>query len=112
MLLSDNLNSLFEVDTFPYFSHNYYLNLTSYDFDKHSFIIGASGSGKSKLISLFVDRLQKTALNMNYRVIVIDPHASLAAGFCGYPNTKVVNFSGESAELFAGAGADISAATG
>lgn len=111
MLLSDNLNSLFEVDTFPYFSHNYYLNLTSYDFDKHSFIIGASGSGKSKLISLFVDRLQKTALNMNYRVIVIDPHASLAQDFAAIPNTKVVNFSGESAELFAGAGADISAAT-
>jgi hypothetical protein len=111
MMVSDNVDALFEVDTFPYFSHNYYLNLTSYDFDRHSFIIGASGSGKSKFISLFVDRLQRTALKMNYRVIVIDPHASLAADFVNIPDTKIVNFSGESTQLFGGAAADISAAT-
>ncbi|MDB5169211.1 MAG: hypothetical protein JWO41_567 [Candidatus Saccharibacteria bacterium] len=111
MLVSQNLNAVFEVDTFPYFSNNYYLNITNYEFDKHSFIIGASGSGKSKFISLFVDRLQQTALNMNYRVIVIDPHASLAEDFKGMPSSKVITFSDESTELFASAGADTSAAT-
>ncbi len=63
MLVSDKADALFEVDTFPYFSHNYYLNLNNYEFDKHSFIIGASGSGKSKFISLFVDRLQRKQLS-------------------------------------------------
>jgi hypothetical protein len=111
MLNSENLNSLFSADTFPYFSHDYYLNITNYEFDKHSFIIGASGSGKSKFISLFVDRLQQTALKMNYRVIVIDPHASLVDDFQGMPDSKVITFNDTSTELFASAGADTSAAT-
>jgi len=111
MLVSSNVDALFEIDTFPYFSHNYYLNLTSYEFDKHSFIIGASGSGKSKFIGLFVDRLYRTALKMNYRVVVIDPHSAIAGDFGHIKESKIVNFSSESTELFAGAAADISAAT-
>lgn len=111
MLNSENINGLFEADTFPYLSHNYYLNVTNYDFEKHSFIIGASGSGKSKFISLFVDRLQKTALAMNYRIVVIDPHASLVEDFKHVNNSKVITFNEESAELFGASGGDVSAAT-
>lgn len=112
MLLTENSGALFEVDSFPYFSRNHYLNLTSYDFDKHSFIIGASGSGKSKLISLMVDRLSHTALSMNYRVIVIDPHASIARDFAHIPQSKVVKFGkNDSTDLFPGAGTDLTAAT-
>ncbi len=111
LLLSDNLSAIFSVDTFPYLPHDYYLNLTSYEFDKHSFIIGASGSGKSKLIELFIDRLQRTSLAINYRIVVIDPHASLAADLRHIPNTKIVNFSEEGAQLFPEANADISGAT-
>lgn len=112
MLVSENLDALFEVDTFPYFPKNYYLNLTNYEFDKHSFIIGASGSGKSKLISLFVDRLSKTALRMNYRVVVLDPHASLAEDLEHVPQTKVITFGREDgADLFPGAGTDLTSAT-
>lgn len=111
MLTSENTQALFEVDTFPYFSHSYFLNLTAFEFDKHSFIIGASGSGKSKFISLFVDRLAATALAANYRVIVIDPHASLANDFEHLASKKIVNFSGESTQLFDGGSTDISAAT-
>ena len=112
MMVSESHNALFEVDTFPYFSHNYYLNLTNYEFDKHSFIIGASGSGKSKFISLLVDRLSKTALRMNYRVIVIDPHASLADDFINIPESKIITFGKEdSADLFPGAGTDLTSAT-
>jgi hypothetical protein len=111
MLMSDNVDSLFEIDTFPYFSHNYYLNITNYEFDKHSFIIGATGSGKSKFIGLYVDRLYRTALKMNYRIIIIDPHASLAADFEYLPDTRVVNFNSESTELFSETAGDISAAT-
>jgi len=111
LLLSDNMNAIFSVDAFPYFSHDYYLNLTSYEFDKHFFIIGASGSGKSKLINLFIDRLAKTELSFQYRIVVIDPHASLADDLSSIRNTRVINFSGESAQLFPDTAADISAAT-
>ncbi len=113
ILQSENVNAVFEVDTFPYLPKNYFLSIESYDFEKHSFIIGASGSGKSKLIQLFIDRLSKSGAKQNYRVIVIDPHAALADDLAGYPNTKVVNFKGqdEGTELFGGAGTDISAAT-
>ncbi len=112
LMQSDNVNALFEVDTFPYRPSNYFLPLTSYDFDKHSFIVGASGSGKSKLISLLVDRLATTALKMNYRVVVIDPHASIAEDFGHIDDMKVVNFGKEdSTELFPDASADLTAAT-
>lgn len=112
MLVSDKLDPLFEVDTFPYFSHNYYLNLTNYDFDKHSFIIGASGSGKSKLITLLVDRLSRTALKMNYRVVIIDPHAAIADDFSHISQHQVIRFGKQdSTDLFPGAGADLTAAT-
>lgn len=112
MLTSDNVGALLEVDTFPYLPHNYYLNLTSYEFDKHSFIIGASGSGKSKFITLFVDRLQRNmAVATNYRVIIIDPHASLAEDFNHISDKKIINFGDESTELFSGSSTDISAAT-
>lgn len=110
----ESLGAVFEVDTFPYLPKNYYLPLQSYDFDKHSLIVGASGSGKSKLIGLIVERLAAAqALQSAYRVIVIDPHASLENDLRGIPQSTVVNFKNqqESAELFAGTGTDITAAT-
>ncbi|MES2971384.1 MAG: DUF87 domain-containing protein [Patescibacteria group bacterium] len=113
ILQSANINAIFEIDTFPYLPQNYFLPLQSYDFEKHSFIIGASGTGKSKLITLLIDRLSKSGVKQNYRVIVIDPHASLAADLMHYDSTKVLDFKGndEGTELFGGAGTDISAAT-
>lgn len=112
MLTSENVNALLEVDTFPYLPRNYYLSLANYEFDKHSFIIGASGSGKSKFISLFVDRLQRNmAVANGYRVIIIDPHASLVDDFDHIEDKKIVNFGDESTELFSGSSTDISAAT-
>jgi len=111
MLTSDQAGALFAVDTFPYFARQYYLNLACYEFDKHSFIIGSSGSGKSKLIELLIDRLQGTVAAMNYRVVVIDPHASLEHDLRHLPSTKIINFGGETAQLFPRSATDISAAT-
>jgi len=114
IMQSANVNAVFEIDTFPFRPTNYYLPLTAFDFEKHSFIIGASGSGKSKLISLMVDRLTKSGgMQQNYRVIVIDPHDALKHDLADIPNSKVINFKGEeeSTELFGGAGTDVSAAT-
>ena len=114
IMQSENLGAIFEVDTFPYLPKNYYLGLQSYDFEKHSFIIGASGSGKSKLITLIVDKLANSpGMKQNYRVIVIDPHASLENDLKGIKDSTVINFKGQEdgAELFGGTGTDISAAT-
>lgn len=114
IMQGDDLGAVFEVDTFPYLPKNYFLNLNSYDFDKHSFIIGASGSGKSKLITLLIDKLSNApGLRQNYKLIVIDPHASLEDDLRDVADSSVVNFKGQNdgAELFGGAGTDISAAT-
>ena len=43
---SDKKNSILKVDAFPYLQDEYYLNLNNYDFDKHSLVIGGSGTGK------------------------------------------------------------------
>lgn len=111
MLSSEQLSPLVEVDTFPYIPHNYFLHLTSYEFDKHSFIVGATGSGKSKLIGLYVDRLYRTALKDNYRIIIIDPHASLVHDFEYLQDKKVINFTNESTGLFPEGSTDVTAAT-
>lgn len=111
MLTADPTGALFSVDTFPYFATSYYLNIAGYEFDKHSFIMGSSGSGKSKLIELLVDRLQHTVAAMHYRVVVIDPHASLEQDLHYLPSSKIINFGGETTQLFPSATADISAAT-
>jgi len=111
ILTGDAAGALFSVDTFPYFTRPYYLNLAGYEFDKHSFIMGSSGSGKSKLIELLIDRLQHTLAAMNYRVVVVDPHAALEQDLQHLPSSKIINFSGETAQLFPSATTDISAAT-
>lgn len=105
-------NAVFSVPTFPYAANDYYLHLPSYEFDKHSFIVGASGSGKSKLIQIIIDRLSRQAsAQQNYRIVVIDPHASLEVDLRDIPGTRIVNLGNESTQLFPDENADISAAT-
>jgi len=113
ILKSDKKDALFEIDTFPYLANGGYVSLASYDFDKHSFIVGSSGSGKSKLISLFVDRLLRSPVAHNYRVVVIDPHASIEKDLETIADANIVKFKSQAdrTELFAEGGTDISAAT-
>lgn len=113
ILRSQSNEALMEVETYPYLQQNAYLDLTSYDFDKHSFIIGASGSGKSKFIGLFVDRLLRSPMAGNYRVVVIDPHASLEHDLQSVPGASIVKFSSrdDSTELFSAEATDIAAST-
>lgn len=111
LLSSTKLDSIFSVNGFPYFSSDYYINLNSYEFDKHGFIVGASGTGKSVLISLFIDRLAKSPLKNNYRVIVVDPHSSLKNDLGHIDNSNVIDFGQEGAELFSDASQDVQAST-
>jgi hypothetical protein len=112
LLRSDDLGAVFEVETFPYLPKNYFLPLEAYDFEKHSFIVGASGSGKSKFIGLFVSRLlQNATYRQNYRVVVIDPHAALEDDLGVIDQSNIISFKTpeDGTELFAGSGTDIHA---
>ncbi len=78
-LLKNNPDGAFlAVDAFPYFQTPRYLDQDKIDFAKHSLVLGASGSGKSKFLSLFIDRIaDNTDLKSKYKFVVIDPHAAL-----------------------------------
>lgn len=73
---NDELGSIMKVDTFPYLEENFFLNHNAFDFDKHSLVMGASGSGKSKFLALFITNIYKYN-KQKYKVVVIDPHDSL-----------------------------------
>lgn len=91
LLNSDSTSSILKVDTFPYLQGNFYLSQNHYHFDKHSIIIGSSGCGKSKFISLFIDNIRKNKENyQKYRIVLIDPHASLENDIGGVG--KVIDF--------------------
>lgn len=107
---SDNKNGILKIEAFPYFQDDYFLNLNNYDFDKHSLIIGGSGTGKSKLISLLINNIYKNSnYKMKYKVVVIDPHSSLEEDIGGFENTKVIDFKTEknSIDLFMNSRTDI-----
>lgn len=93
-LLNQNPSSaILHIDTFPYLQRNHYLNQNSYDFNRHSLILGSSGSGKSKFISLFVNNIyQNPEKRLKYKIVIIDPHASLEKDIGGLPDTKIIDF--------------------
>ena len=112
LLNTDSNNSLLAIDTFPYLQGNFYLNQNNFSFDKHSIIIGSSGSGKSKFISLFINNINKNAnIHHKYKVVVIDPHASLENDIGGIG--KVIDFKSnlDSIDLFINNSDDIVAST-
>ena len=91
LLNTDSNNALLSIDTFPYLQGNFYLNQNNFSFDKHSIIMGSSGSGKSKFISLLINNINKSEyLRQKYKVIVIDPHAALENDIGGIG--KVIDF--------------------
>ncbi len=105
-------DSILKVDAFPYLTGDYYLKLNEYDFDKHSVIVGASGTGKSKLIcSIIANLSKKKEYREKYKIVMIDPHASIAKDIDGIPATKVINFENvkNSINLFNSIGKDVTA---
>ena len=101
LLSSDASNAILSIDTFPYLQGNFYLNQNNFSFDKHTVIFGSSGTGKSKLISLLINNINKNAsLKSQYKIVVIDPHASLENDIGGLG--KVIDFNNnlDSIDLF------------
>lgn len=83
--------ALLEIDPFPYAEKKLYLRHDSYDFAKHSLIIGGSGSGKSKFIASLIDKICHHNSD-NYKVVVIDPHDALYKECINIDSQTVVNF--------------------
>lgn len=94
-------NSLFEIDTFPYYKINAFLRHDSYDFAKHSLVLGGSGSGKSKFLASFIDKIYRTAPDQ-YRIVVIDPHDALKNDCGSVDRRKIIGFQtpADSIDLF------------
>lgn len=110
ILSSDKENAILRADVFPYLQDELYLNYKSYDFTKHSIVIGASGTGKSKLISSIIKNLSLAKNNkLKYKVVVIDPHASIEEDIGGLEDTEVIDFKTEetSINLFVNSSDDI-----
>ena len=108
----DAMAAVLEIEAFPYDAGRRFLGLADYDFYKHSLILGASGSGKSKFLGGIIEELYRNEnLRRNYKVVVIDPHAALKedVGALG----KVMDFLGpeSSIDLFASVGDNANAST-
>ncbi len=109
LLKNEKQDPVLKVDTFPYLAGNYYLNLNEYDFDVHSLVVGASGTGKSKFMSNFISNLASREEYRNkYKVVVIDPHAALEKDIGGLEATDVIDFKTleNSMDLFVNTGKD------
>lgn len=112
LLNTDSNNALLSIDTFPYLQGNFYLNQIDFSFDKHTIIMGSSGCGKSKFISLLINNIYKNSnLKQKYKVIVIDPHAALENDIGGFG--KVIDFRRiqDSIDLFINNNEDIVSST-
>ena len=110
ILNSSKENAILKANVFPYLQEELYLNYKNYDFAKHSIVIGASGTGKSKLISSIIKNLSQNSYNKEkYKVIIIDPHASIENDIGGLKNTNVIDFKTEesSINLFVNSSIDI-----
>ena len=96
LLSSDKENAVIKADVFPYLQDELYLNYHNYDFAKHSIVIGASGTGKSKFISSMIKNLSSNSYNkLKYKVVVIDPHCAMEEDIGGLEDTSVIDFKTE-----------------
>lgn len=91
LLTSHASSALFKIDAFPYLEQTEYLKHSSYDFSKHSLVIGASGSGKSRFLVSLLHQIYQNAPE-DYRVVVIDPHDALYQDCAEIDSRQVVNF--------------------
>jgi len=114
LLSSDKNNAILRADVFPYLQDELYLNYTNYDFATHSLVVGASGTGKTKLISSMIKNMSYNTQNkLNYKIVVIDPHDSIKEDIGGLEESCVIDFktSDKSVNLFVNSTSDILATT-
>lgn len=94
-------SALLQIETFPYQTSHHFLNPETLDFAKHTLVLGASGSGKSKFLSLFIEKLATNpAFKQKYKIVVIDPHAALENDVGVYARTIDFLHDDDSIQLF------------
>jgi hypothetical protein len=94
-------DGLLEVQGFPYHNRPYYFPLKNFEYNKHSLIVGQTGTGKSKFIEFFIKDLIKNRITDEYTVVVIDPHAALYTDFTNIPSVANIDFFTSACKLFA-----------
>ncbi len=108
LLNNDSHSSILKIDTFPYVQGEFYLDQNSIDFAKHSVIMGSSGCGKSKFLSLLIHNIYRNNnLKEKYKVVVIDPHASLENDIGGLGETIDFSDALNSINLFMNSSEDV-----
>ncbi|MBR2830881.1 ATP-binding protein [Candidatus Saccharibacteria bacterium] len=109
---SDKENAILKLSAYPYQNQPYYLTPSNYDYMSHSLVLGASGTGKSKFLSLLISNLSSRH-HENLHFIVFDPHDSLRAEIGGLPGAKVFDFTSanSSVNLFDTSSRDIISST-
>jgi hypothetical protein len=75
----------------------------SYDFGRHTLIMGQSGSGKSVLAKLIIEDIAKNYIN-DYGVVLVDPHGALDQTIKFEGQRKTINFKDNKTNLFVNVG--------
>ena len=91
-------NTLLQIDGFPYYRNNYYLNMDKFDFDKHSLIVGASGCGKTKFIATFINNIYANYKD-DYKIIMIDPHGAIIDELQNMKDMRLVDMKTQSTSI-------------
>lgn len=84
----------------------FFRSITSYvplkAFDRHAYIVGASGSGKSELIKLILHSLIRSKFTQETSAVIIDPHGDLAEEIARFRecenNERIIYFDPENSK--------------
>ncbi len=91
LLSPSSERSVLSIDSFPYTAQKTHLPLDSYDFSKHSLVLGGSGSGKSKFLAALIDQIYQN-YPTQYKIVLIDPHDALKAEFGNIVDRRMISF--------------------
>ncbi len=92
--------ALFEVEGFPYFTTKRYFGTRNFEYNKHTLVVGQTGVGKSKFLSLYIKTIAEMDQMDDYAIVVIDPHASLYPDFITIPKSVNIDFKDNACDLF------------
>jgi len=101
LLSGEPSDGLVEVLGFPYLSSKKYFPLLNFDYNRHTLIMGQTGTGKSKFIEFLLKDLRRRGVFEEYAVVVLDPHAALYTDCADIPGCTNVDFIRSSCRLFA-----------
>lgn len=94
-------DALLEVMGFPYFSQKRYIPISNFAYDKHTLIMGQTGTGKSKFIEFLLKDLDRHKVPDEYSLVILDPHAALYTNCSTIEGCANIDFIRTSCQLFA-----------